>query len=888
MRARAFHCFIAALVVSLSISLAKESGAPVPQEKIDALETAFKASKDEKSAARKRLSVKRVIRDGDKLLGLHSAAPNRFEVIGLLFRARQQMFSLDDSSSNRAALLKVGQELVKAPDEYAGLRLDADFLLLQADLARKGANAKERLLALKSLVTRYRDTSAEAEMLRVAMIMALELGDARLISYLGDEMALRFAGDLEMINFQRRKLKGQILGSPFRGKFQRSDGGVMHLPADALGKVTVLYFWSKDDPTDDHVQRLAAEWKKQRDEITSRINIISFNVDDLPDAGENILRDLGVNWPALHLPGGRENPFYKTFPQKDPAMMTMTPTGYVALIMSGSTRRRASDTGKTDFTRWFQSSLAREWSRERYTNQLTSLFAGDFFVVDPEGPFDPTLPPELKALSSEMAKPMERTATSVPEETLRAIQDCFVQSPLRYRMAVGEIRSAYQKAEKLCAKAIEDYPNAPDLWIVRNRRIVALLGLWKLDSNHNHYQHAIREAKAALDAGMPKGTKVVARFCLAKEALRDPKAKSREVIADFVEAQGGKQASGPALAAAALLSLDVADRERYEEYRALILARYPEHPMMWTFVSFLLDPYLRYWMFRFPFVAGWTYGRRQQWDLSRGDQDEVVRHVEAELQTLEGKPYRLPEDCKGKWTAVLFTNSWVEDKKSQLPSTVTRYLNPYIEKRGLDDLQVVVAVVDGEVAPIQEYLKEKPLNCEIVTVPGGVSNPLVRQLGILNEDTGVNALLLRPDGTIANFVSEMAMTRSKQQLIPNIMEQSDEEAVMALLEKGEIEKARELIFKVAPLFDPEAVDEKGRKLKKPVYSHFHLRARAHVFKALGNNEAALADAKEVLKFLREKGGWLTLLPEGLDEAEMMVEGLSKKAEDGRKSGRRKN
>ncbi|MDA7866166.1 hypothetical protein OAE72_01520 [Akkermansiaceae bacterium] len=113
LRARAFHCFIAALVVSLSISFAEESGAPVPQDKIGALDTALTASKDGKSAARKRLSVKRVIRDGDKLLGAHPSAPNRFEVMGLLFRARQQLFSLDDSSSNRVALLKIGRELVK-------------------------------------------------------------------------------------------------------------------------------------------------------------------------------------------------------------------------------------------------------------------------------------------------------------------------------------------------------------------------------------------------------------------------------------------------------------------------------------------------------------------------------------------------------------------------------------------------------------------------------------------------------------------------------------------------------------------------------------------------------------------------------------------------------
>ena len=57
------------------------------------------------------------------------------------------------------------------------------------------------------------------------------------------------------------------------------------------------------------------------------------------------------------------------------------------------------------------------------------------------------------------------------------------------------------------------------------------------------------------------------------------------------------------------------------------------------------------------------------------------------------------------------------------------------------------------------------------------------------------------------------MTRSKHELIPNIISWSDEEAVMALLEKGEVEKAKDHIFTVAPPFDPKAVDGKGGHLK---------------------------------------------------------------------------
>ena len=196
MRARIIHCFLAGLVACLSIGFAKELGSPVPPDKLASLEAALNASSDQSSDARKRLSVKRVIRDSDKLLAAHSAAPNRFEVLGHLFRAHQQLYDLDDSSRNRLALVEISKELVKAPNEYAELRLNADFLLLQSGLSRKGANAKERLLALRPMVARYRDTSAEAKMLRVAMLMALETGDVRLINYLRDEMAVRFPGDL--------------------------------------------------------------------------------------------------------------------------------------------------------------------------------------------------------------------------------------------------------------------------------------------------------------------------------------------------------------------------------------------------------------------------------------------------------------------------------------------------------------------------------------------------------------------------------------------------------------------------------------------------------------------------------------------------------------------
>jgi len=865
----------------LGIALAQEVGPSVPQARLDELKSALTDHQKESSEARKRLAVKRMIRDGKTLLEAHTTAPNRFEILGLLFRAEQQLFGLDDSSRNRESLLETCKLLAMAPNDYAELRLDADLLLTQTELARKGANAEARLEALKPMVARYRDTPAEARMLRTAMVMALELGDVRLIEDLREQIAERFAGDLEMINFQQDKLGGQVFGAPFCGTFKGSDGATMQFPADGLGQTTVLYFWTKDEAGKEDLEGLAAHWKTHKDEMLGRLNLVSLNLDELPDAGEKILRDLGVDWPALHLEGGRENPLFKTFAGSDSAMITLTPTGYAALVMSGSTRKRPGDTGKRDFERWFQSSLARDWSRARYAQQLGSLFAGDFFVVDPEGPLNPALPPEIKALQADVLKPLERTSASVPEETLRAIQDCFTKPPFRYRMPVEEIRSGYQKAGELCAKAITAHPDAPDLWIVRNRSIISQLGLWKLTADHTHYQRAVAEAKAALDAGLPSGTEVVARFCLAKEELRSPGADPKKIIRDFVEAMGGAQAPGPALAAAAMLALDIADRGLHEEYRDLILEHHLDHPMMWTFVSFLLDRYHRYWIFRVPFTAGWSYGRRQNYMLERGNPEEVRRRVQGELQTLDGEPFRIPEDCAGKWTVVLFTKSWVEDPKSPLPSTVTRYLNPYGEKRGLDDFQVIVAVLDGEVAPIQAYLKEKPLDCETLLVPGGLDHPLVQQLGILDEDERPNALVLRPDGSIAVVLSGLTMSRVKGAVISNVVDWHDEQTVKVLLENGNLEKARELIFKLAPPIDPEAVDEKGRKLKTPVFSLAHLRSRVRVSLAMKNWDAALQDADEVVKRQTATDGGMSLRTAELDEAEELRDTIRQKRDEAR-------
>jgi tetratricopeptide (TPR) repeat protein len=873
----------------LTPSLAAQDSAPtVSKDAITELDKALESAKEGSSEARQRLAVRRVVRDAEQQLASNANSPGRFLILEFLFRAQQQLIALDDDSKHRQALLATCRELIKAPDEFAELRLEADLLISQADLAKKGASNEERAKALKPFVERYIDTPVGSKVVRLAMVMALELGDSQLVTHLREIIEERFAGDLEMIAFQRDKLGGQVFGAPFAGVFERVDGKLIRFPMDGLGRSTMLAFWSKDNEGQKNLEALAKSYLELEETLEGRLEIISINLDGLPDAGESIVRGFGVDWQVLRFPGGRENPIYKTYVRNDPMRLTMSPTGNVAMIMSGSARQKEGSDGTPDYGRMFGSTLARQWTQPRYVQHVSSLLAGDFLVLDPAGGIDPARPPELKAVGGSEAKPLARGAGSVPEKTLDAIQEAFVVPPLRYRATPTEVRASYEKAIQLCRSAISTHPEAPDLWIVRNRLIVALLGLWKTDASFARLEEAATEAEKAIGAGYPEGCDVVARFCLARMALRPEEVKPLAMIEAFVADSGGESASGPALAAAALLSLEVADRGGFERYRETILKEHGDDPMMWTFTAFLLDRYHKYWLFQVPFTAGWSYGRREGYFLTKGDADEHRRSVHAELRTLDGETFRIPEDLDSEWTAVFFAaqGPWNSKRDDGLPPSPDRYLSSLVEaaaKRPGGDLKVYLAILGDDPEAIRKGFGEKEPLCEVLMVPGGIRNPLVHRLGILSEDNQFNSVLVGKDGRIAVAISGLASqtSRSGNTLI-NVIVREDEKFISSALERGEVEAAKARIFALAPPFDPEAVDEKGRKLKIPQYSLSHLRARTRVYMALEEWDKALADAEEVVQRQLGTDGGMSLRTDELDESEELRATILRKKEEAKK------
>lgn len=856
---------------SLALRVAAAAPPPIPDAELSKLKSSLASHHEAPSEARKRLALKRLTREAASLLEKHPEAPNRFEILALVFEAQKALCVLDKSPSHRAALLETARALVQAPDEAADLRLDADLLLSQTEVARQGGSAEDQIKALRPMLARYQGTSAESRLLRIALVMALELGENEFIGELRETISLRFPGDLELITFLRDKLGGQIFGAPFCGTFRRNDGTQSFFPADAQGQSTGIYFWSKDDRLED-LQNFARVWKEESDGLAGRLQVFSINVDELPDAGEKILRDHGLNWPALHLPGGRKSPHFTAFARQTPAIVTLSPTGYAAFYMAGASRKSSGTTSATrDYAHWIQSSLARSWTQPRYVNQTVSILAGEFLLVDPSSPFDPALPPECKAHIPSSAPPFplpEPSALSIPAETLESLQQLFLSPPFRYRLTLDEIQKNYLDAIQLGASILAAHPQAPDRWVVHNRLILANLGLWKLSGDPVRFREAAAWARQVLAQNPPPGGGLMARFCLARESLRRSEGRARDIIARFVEDQAEGLSKGPVLAAAAILALEVGHRDLHEHYRSLILKDHLDHPMMWTFGNFLLDRYHRYQLFRAPFVSGRSFGWRQDYFLAFGSPEEARRTPALILPGFDGQQVSVVPPSTNQWTLLLVHGQAVTDDRAPLFRDLG-WLFKYAEQRPQKDLRIMVALTMGSDPATRSYLTENPLACPTVTLPGGSHHPLINQLGILSEDEMSNLVLFRPDGSVFRVASGLEMqTKARDRIIRNSLEWHDEQSILKLLEDGRVDEAKRMIFALAPPVEDQA--------KAPSVSLAHLRSRARVYLATGELDAAIADAKAAVKQKTFDDAGMSMRTEELTETEDLLRKIESK------------
>jgi hypothetical protein len=317
----------------------------------------------------------------------------------------------------------------------------------------------------------------------------------------------------------------------------------------------------------------------------------------------------------------------------------------------------------------------------------------------------------------------------------------------------------YEKAEKLCGEAVKQHPDAPDLWIVRNRRIVALMGMWKLGCEPKYLQRAAAEARAVMANKLPRGADVVGRFCLAKEAIRQADARPEAILSTLISEAGGARAPASALAAAAILSLDADARDLHERYRrALLETPDVDNPRLWSVASFLRDRYHRFLLFK-----GNDYQPSRQkrgairgYIVAHGEPAAIGRLPEVELKDLDGRTLRLPREKSAKLTLLLFVEppaDKAETKLSRGVMSVMQYAAKLSDSHVNKELSVIAAFLCDDGSRVEALMKANQWTCRAAMVPGGLANPMVRRLGIFSADRVANVFLLRRNGTVAWHMS---------------------------------------------------------------------------------------------------------------------------------------
>jgi hypothetical protein len=384
-------------------------------------------------------------------------------------------------------------------------------------------------------------------------------------------------------------------------------------------------------------------------------------------------------------------------------------------------------------------------AHERFLAQLQSLFIGDFLVMN-----------------TATYRKVNRAGDAVPQQTLDAIQACFIAAPMRFRITTEQALANYTQAENLCRAAIVKHAQASDLWRVRNLRMIALLGMWNMATEPKHLKAATEEANVVLAAALPKGADVVAQFCLAKAALRQGNVDAKSLLANLIRATGDAEAPASAYAAAAILALNSSSIELHTHYAEKLFETHDDHPMLWPVVSFLRDRYHMYAVLK----ANDARLERQQ---ARG---YLINHGGAmtrnplpaiELKTLDGGTLSLPKDNDGKLTLLMFIEppadpdaeiplemlgKPAEGKQREVQGTL-QFATDIAGRHIYNEVNVVLAFVSEDLERIKALAETNAWTCQVAMVPGGLKNPMVRQLGILSADRVANVFLIHRDGTVA-------------------------------------------------------------------------------------------------------------------------------------------
>ena len=351
---------------------------------------------------------------------------------------------------------------------------------------------------------------------------------------------------------------------------------------------------------------------------------------------------------------------------------------------------------------------------------------------------------------------------------------------------------------------------------------------------------------------------MVPRFCLAKEALRKDRSGAASILSAMIDAAGGSEAPGrPLPLRPSWRSMPIPGSCTTATARSSS-TRHAEEQALWPVLAFLRDRYHTLHLLMANFTLHEQECVQSREYLVNYGLEPMTRPLpKIELRTLDGAPLHLPQNPADKLTLLVFIEP-PPDPAADFPvaldsqgkptgdDLIRRVMAFALERAKLhihQEVEVIAAFLCDDAERVRGLMAKNGWPCQAAMVPGGLHNPLVRQLGILSADRIPNVFLLRRDGTIAwhtsgfNCKSDYGYPFAIWLAMKLHIEVCDAEFAYQALAEGDFEKAKRVFSGPFPPEQDERYQWHGPRL--------HGRALANI--GLKDWAAALTDIDAVIK-----------------------------------------
>lgn len=804
-------------VISHGSLVPQLEAALIPERDIEEILSEIEAIEPNQSSTRLRRAYKNLIRDTQSLLRKFPDSPNRFSLLHSNLKLQIKLLSLDDSDRTREELYETCEALLLAPEPYAEQRLDAEIFLADRQLVTQEKSPEERAALLKKLVDGYYGTSAELKSFRAAVKMTEQWEIFDMKTHYTQRIEDRFADNPLAISFLRQQMGFLGMHAIFSGTFQTGEEEIT-FPFDRLGNSYVVIFWSTQDPN--HESFLSGLKEAQSLE-PSRYETFSFNLDELDDEGRSVLNKVGLVCTPLRLPDQRRSPTFLTYARRSPHLMYVSEYGRV--IFDGKNIKNeelpnAPGNKKKHLEFRYPRTVPLQ---QRYYTQLKSLFAGEFLLhamlnKDPDHP-------ELKNL-------------------IREIRSLLPETLLRYRLSFRDSTRAYQKINQLCTDTAQSFTSQPELRLIQQLRVIALMGLWNFERDPSSLSTALSLAQDILKNEDPSDPSMVARYCLVQHELREGNEQPKEILKKLIPDLSREEPSPLSLAMASVLTIYGSDLDLHEHYRKRFLDSNRLDPA--SVRLFLRDRRHRLYLFRGDIgttsLDRYDRYRERLYVINNGLAPEVFPFPESHFQNLDGSEFSLPVKSRDKLSMVLFleppsqgniilnpniykvpTLAEIEEakrkeaerlaemakkkKKKSRPIRMPKpagVLNTLFELGDLhvnDEIRVILVFLGGDLQQIKKIRDRYRIKAKILHAPEGLRHPIVNSLGLFATDHFPNTFLLNRHGNFRCYVTGMPyrvepnkLMRATELSIRNHLFRYDLEAGYTALKAGDFKRAMQL------------------------------------------------------------------------------------------------